>query len=72
MNTGLSYHEEQDFKMMAEMDEHCAGGHRVDGIIPKIEDYQYNGRTCDCGRLLYKVEGCSCSGNKELHAHPNQ
>lgn len=51
----------------------CAEGtHKIDGIIPTLQDIQYDGRTCECGRIKYIAEGCTCNGSKELKSYPNQ
>jgi spore maturation protein CgeB len=40
------------------------GAHVIDGKIPEPLDQHLDGRTCDCGRLLWKWTECEC-GNKE-------
>jgi hypothetical protein len=48
------------------------GAHVIDGKIPEPLDQHLDGRTCDCGRLLWKWTECEC-GNKEyqLRAQEN-
>lgn len=48
------------------------GAHVIDGTIPTPADQHFDGRTCDCNKLIWRWEQCEC-GNKEfqLRAHEN-
>lgn len=41
----------------------CRESHKVDGHIPSPLDLHLDGRTCDCGRILFQKEPCGCIGN---------
>lgn len=41
----------------------CADAHRVDGIIPQITDLYFDQRRCDCGKLFFYKEKCTCPSN---------
>lgn len=55
-------------------EEKCKTGHVIDGIVPLERDNQYDGRTCDCQRLIYYSEACSCSdgGGYKLRSRANE
>lgn len=51
----------------------CHGGHQINGMIPQVDENQFDkiqhpeliGVTCDCGRLVYDEGKCpTCSGDK--------
>lgn len=38
----------------------CQEIHKIDNQVPRPEDVQLDGRVCDCGRILFYKERCSC------------
>lgn len=52
----------------------CKEAHKVDGNIPNENDIQFDGRTCECGKLLFYAQLCdSCGGKKmKLKSKPNE
>jgi GR25 family glycosyltransferase involved in LPS biosynthesis len=51
----------------------CHGGHQIDGIIPSIDEFQFDkiqhpehiGKICDCGRFVYDEGRCeTCGGER--------
>jgi hypothetical protein len=52
----------------------CRDAHRVDGLIPGLLDVQFDGRACDCGRVIFFAEQCGCAANPhmELKSRPNE
>lgn len=51
----------------------CPLIHQIDGRTPELTDTHLEGRTCDCGKLMFFTELCGCSGDKhlELKSQPN-
>jgi hypothetical protein len=49
----------------------CLDAHRIDGIIP-VDQMEFDGRTCDCGKLIFHVEDCGCGGNKTKQLRAEQ
>jgi hypothetical protein len=51
----------------------CRDAHRVDGVIPQPHNLQFADRTCDCGKLIFKLVPCGCPGNPhdELKSEQN-
>lgn len=52
----------------------CSDAHRVDNIIPQATDLYFDGRTCDCKKLLFYIEPCNCpnGGPGTLKSKPNE
>lgn len=49
-----------------------AGAHVIDGVIPEPFHEQFDGRTCDCGKLLWKWTECGCQDKTfQLRAQEN-
>jgi hypothetical protein len=51
----------------------CKDAHKVDGVIPQPNDLQFDGRTCECGKLIFYKEMCTCPSNPHevLKTKPN-
>lgn len=51
----------------------CPLIHQIDGRTPESTDTHLEGRTCDCGKLIFFLEPCGCPGAKhdELKSQPN-
>ena len=51
----------------------CKDVHKVDGVIPQPNDLQFDGRTCECGKLIFYKEMCTCPSNPHevLKTKPN-
>jgi len=49
----------------------CKLGHTVEGTIPGRYDQQFNGIVCDCKRIVYVFEHCSCENAPILKQKPN-
>lgn len=50
----------------------CWDAHRVGDRIPNHDDTELDGRTCNCGKFIYKKEHCGCPGNPwKLKEYPN-
>lgn len=50
----------------------CKESHRINGIIPQIENVEFDGMTCECGKLIFKAEMCGCSNpHLELKQYEN-
>lgn len=54
----------------------CTPQHSINGYVPKKDEFQYHGQTCDCKKLVFiKVNTCGCpaqTATYELLARPNQ
>lgn len=49
-----------------------SGAHVIDGIIPQPFDRQFDGRTCDCGKLKWVWQECGCQLQEwQLRAQEN-
>ncbi len=46
--------------------EPCKIEHGINGMKPAETDLQYDGKTCDCGKLVYHLEECGCPGKKHM------
>lgn len=44
----------------------CSVAHNIDGVIPATTDTHFDGRTCMCGKFMYKAEMCTCPANPHL------
>lgn len=44
-------------------DRPCKDAHRVDGVVPQIHNLEFDGRTCECGKFLFRKVPCGCPGN---------
>lgn len=57
-----------------EQEQKCKEAHRVDGIIPQSHNIEFDQRTCDCGKIFFYKEKCSCPGNPryDLKSKPNE
>lgn len=55
--------------------EKCREYHGINGHMPGSNDIQFDGQTCDCGKLLFYKERCGCPSNVEptytLHSKEN-
>lgn len=50
----------------------CPQFHAVDGQMPSIDRTDFDGRTCDCGKISFYSEMCGCSVPRlELKSKPN-
>ena len=53
----------------------CREAHKIDGIIPQKTDLHFDGRTCDCGKIIFYKERCGCPANVtptyDLKSKPN-
>lgn len=52
----------------------CRDAHRVDGIIPQEFNIEFDGRSCECGKILFYAEACGCPSSKDgkkLKSNPN-
>lgn len=38
----------------------CKIAHTIDGVMPTTRDIHFDGRTCDCGKLIHYKELCGC------------
>lgn len=77
VNEFVASNSESDFTLTTlpdEEDRKCPTAHVVNGVIPKKEDIQFDGMACDCGKILYYQEICTCPLNPhyELHSKPNE
>lgn len=54
----------------------CSPQHSINGYVPKPSELQYDGKVCDCGKLMWtKVNTCGCPAETavyELQPRPNQ
>lgn len=52
----------------------CGDAHRVDNTIPQSTDLYFDNRICDCGRLRFYIEKCTCpsGGPGTLKSKPNE
>jgi hypothetical protein len=51
---------------MTEDERTCRIAHMVDSIIPNLNNVELAGRTCNCGKLEFYSEMCSCPNNPQL------
>lgn len=50
----------------------CIEAHTIDGKIPEPADGHFDGRICDCAKLIWKFEECNCGDKKrQLRAYEN-
>lgn len=53
----------------------CTPQHSVNGHVPAITEFEYHGKVCDCGKLIWgMVNICGCPAQTavyELQARPN-
>lgn len=58
---------------MTDDEKYCRTAHYVDQVIPNLNNIELDGRTCNCQKLLFYKELCSCPGNPkyELKSKPN-
>lgn len=50
----------------------CVDAHRVGGVIPEPFHQQFDGQSCDCGKLKWVWEECGCSIKQyQLRAYEN-
>lgn len=47
----------------------CANGHSVDGVPAGKYDEILNGKTCDCKRVVFSWEPCTCDGGRSILKH---
>lgn len=56
----------------------CTPQHSINGYVPKKDEFQYHGQTCDCKKLKWvKTMTCGCPADSsnatyELLLTPNQ
>lgn len=43
----------------------CRAGHAVNGIVPGEQDLEYDGKVCDCGKIVFFKERCGCPHKEE-------
>lgn len=44
----------------------CRDAHRVENTIPSLNNVEFDGQTCNCGRLEFFTEMCACPHNPHL------
>jgi len=51
----------------------CREIHKIDGVVPAITDLHFDQRVCDCQRLFFYKEQCTCPTNPhfDLKSKPN-
>ncbi len=51
----------------------CREYHGIEGKLPTKEDVHFDGKTCDCGKIIFYAEMCGCSTpHLELKSKPNE
>jgi hypothetical protein len=58
---------------MTEDEKNCRVAHMINNVIPAQHNLEFDGQTCNCGKLLFVAEDCACPNNphKELRSKPN-
>lgn len=50
----------------------CKVFHGVEGQMPTKDRVEFDNKTCDCGKFIYKAEMCGCTEpHLELKSYPN-
>lgn len=52
----------------------CWDAHKIGLIIPDETMQQFDGKTCNCGKFIWKWELCGCPGRQDhkLKMHINE
>ena len=50
----------------------CKTFHGIGGVLPQKMDIHFDGKTCDCGKLLFYAEMCGCPSNKHLELYSKE
>lgn len=51
---------------------YCSQGHTVNGYVVSPMDLQYDGKVCDCNKIRFVAEECSCPGNPTMEIHQKE
>lgn len=58
---------------MTEDERTCREAHKIGSVIPSLNNVEFDGKTCNCGKILFVAEQCACPNNPhlELRSKPN-
>ncbi len=67
--------QQQRYMQYLDSQQPCKGAHRVNGVVPQKKQLEYDGKVCDCGKLIFYKERCNCPSHVtpsyDLKSKPN-
>ncbi len=55
----------EDDPIIINTDDPCWEAHMIGNVIPTEEMQEMDGKTCNCGKFIWRWELCGCPGRKE-------